>query len=184
MKELILQAKEGNNEALEQVVSKYKGLVRSVANRFYLVGGDKDDLLQEGMIGLFHAVTCFDETKGSFPSFAETCILRQILDTVKSDSAFKNKPLNSSVDLESLEHVASPSNPLERLLQKEYAEKVAVFIENEFSDFEKQVVRLFSDGYNYISIAEKLGKTYKAVDCALQRARKKLLAFEKSYLKK
>lgn len=184
MKNLILQAKRGDQAALEQVVSLYKGLVRSLANKFYLVGGDKDDLLQEGMIGLFYAINCYDEDKGSFPSFAETCILRQILDTVKRDSAFKNKPLNNSVDLEKLENVASSSNPLERLLHKEYAEKVAVFIENEFSDFEKQVVRLFSDGYNYLSIAEKTGKTYKAVDSALQRARKKLLTFEKSYLKK
>ena len=177
MDKIIQEAKNGDPTAIEQLVADYKGLVRSLANRFYLVGGDKDDLLQEGMLGLVYAINSYDETKGSFPSFVELCVLRQILDAVKRDSAVKNKPLYNYVNLDVTKDWTDGSNPLERLLQKEYAEKVARLIAEKLSPWERVVVTLFSEGYSYDDIAERTGKSVKAVDGALQRARKKLTEF-------
>ena len=174
MDTIIQEAKRGNPTAIEQLVSDFKGLVRSLANRFYLVGGDKDDLLQEGMLGLIHAINGYDESKGSFPSFVELCVLRQILDAVKRDSAVKQKPLYNYVNLDATKDWTDGSNPLERLLQKEYAEKVARVIAEKLSPWERKVVTLFSEGYSYEDVAAITGKSVKAVDGALQRARRKL----------
>lgn len=175
MDETILRAKSGDQSAMEKLASQYKGLVRSLANKFYLVGGDKDDLLQEGMLGLFYAVTYYDEDKGSFPAFVELCVFRQIVDAVKHDAGQKNKPLYNYVDIDEAESIPAESEPLASLLKKEYAEKVSEVIETQLTPYEKQVLRLFIDGYSYEDIAEKTNKSYKAVDGALQRARKKLL---------
>ena len=178
MDKLIEQAKRGEQVAVEQLVANYKGLIRSLANRFYLVGGDKDDLLQEGMLGLFSAIQSYDETKGSFPSFVELCVLRQILDAVKRDSAEKQKPLYNYVDLDVTKNWADGSNPLEKLLQKEYAEKVAFVLNVKLSPLERKVVTMFSEGYSYDDIMVQTNKSYKAVDGALQRARKKLTDYK------
>ena len=177
MDKIILEAKNGNPAAIEQLVADYKGLVRSLANRFYLVGGDKDDLLQEGMLGLVYAINNYDETKGSFPSFVELCVLRQILDAVKRDSAVKQKPLYNYVNLDVTKEWTDGSNPLERLLQKEYAARVARVLEEKLSPLEREVVTLFSEGYSYDDIMARIGKSYKAVDGALQRARRKLTKY-------
>jgi RNA polymerase sporulation-specific sigma factor len=173
--DIIQKAKNGDSLAVEEIVAQYKGLVRSLANRFYLVGGDKDDLLQEGMLGLFYAISNYDQTKGSFPAFAELCIKRQIVDAVKRDSAIKNKPLANYVDLNSALDVEDDCNPLESLLHKEHALKIAMVIANVLTPFERTVITLFAQGYSYEDIAEKTNKSYKSVDGALQRARKKLL---------
>lgn len=126
MDKIIEQAKCGNQLALEQIASQYKGLIRSYANKFYIVGGDKEDLLQEGMLGLYFAVLNYDEEKGSFPAFVELCVLRQILDAVKRDNGAKNKPLYNYVSIDDVSNIiADSSNPLENLLQREYAEKVS-----------------------------------------------------------
>ncbi len=176
MDKIIEQAKCGNQLAIEQISAQYKGLIRSYANKFYLVGGDKEDLLQEGMLGLYFAVINYDEEKGSFPAFVELCVLRQILDAVKRDNGAKNKPLYNYVDIDEVRNVITDSStPLENLLRKEHAERVAHIIETKLTPTEKQVIKLFSEGYSYEDISEKLGKSYKAVDGALQRARKKLL---------
>ncbi len=173
--DLIQKAKSGDGLAIEELVSQYKGLVRTLANRFYLVGGDKDDLLQEGMLGLYFAVTNYDQTKGSFPAFAQLCIKRQIVDAVKRDSANKNKPLYNYVDLDTALNLEDDCNPLESLLHKEQAQKVATVIANNLTPFERTVITLFAQGYSYEDIAQKTSKSYKSVDGALQRARKKLL---------
>ena len=176
MDKIIEQAKHGNQLAIEQLSCEYKGLIRSYANRFYLVGGDKDDLLQEGMLGLYFAVINYDENKGSFPQFVKLCVLRQILDAVKRDSGAKNKPLSNYVDIDEVRNViVDSSNPLENLLHKEYAAKVSKIIESNLTPLEKRVLMLFAEGFSYEDISEKLEKSYKAVDGALQRARKKLL---------
>ena len=119
MDTLIQQAKQGDQIAIEQIVADYKGLLRSLANKFYLVGGDKDDLLQEGMIGLFHAIQDFNDQKGSFPAFVKLCVGRQLVDAVKRDNAYKNRPLLNYVEISFAEHLTDESNPLEELLQKE-----------------------------------------------------------------
>ena len=99
MDTIIQQAKQGDQIAIEQIVADYKGLLRSLANKFYLVGGDKDDLLQEGMIGLFHAIQDFNDQKGSFPAFVKLCVGRQLVDAVKRDNAYKNRPLLNYVEI-------------------------------------------------------------------------------------
>lgn len=177
MDTLIQEAKQGNPDALEQLVSDFKGLVRALANRFYLVGGNKDDLLQEGMIGLMHAINCYDDSKGTFPSFAKLCILRQILDAVKRDSAVKQKALRDYENLDEMQDLPDGSNPLDSLLQKEYAQKVAQILVDKLSPLEKKVVTLFSQGYSYEDVAKLLDKSIKSVDGALQRARKKLVEY-------
>lgn len=177
MDKIIEQAKYGNQLAIERLANEYKGLIRSYANKFYLVGGDKDDLLQEGMLGLFYAVTYYEEEKGSFPAFVELCVLRQILDAVKRDNGAKNKPLYNYVDIDEVQNsIVDSSNPLENLLRKEHAEKVSKIIETNLTPLEKRVLKLFAEGFSYEDISEQLEKSYKAVDGALQRARKKLLA--------
>lgn len=179
MDEIIKQAKDGNQSAIEQLVNSYKGLIRSLANRYYLVGGDKDDLLQEGMLGLFYAITYYDEDKGSFPSFVQLCVLRQILDAVKRDNGVNQKPLSNYVKLDNALIFSEDANsPLDNLLRKEYSLKVAQVINEKLTPFEKQVLTMFSDGYSYDDIADKTNKSYKAVDGALQRARRKLLSYK------
>lgn len=176
MNRLIQQAKNGNEQAIEHIVSQYKGLVRSYANKFFLVGGDKDDLLQEGMLGLFYAITNYDEEKGSFPSFVKLCVLRQILDAVRSDSGVKNKALSTSIDITEIENYTDSSTPLENLIEKEYFVKIMDLITTVLTPVEREVLTLFADGFSYDEIMRKTGKSYKATDGALQRARKKLQA--------
>lgn len=178
MEEIIKRAKSGEETAIEEIVSNYKGLIRSVANKFFLVGGDKDDLLQEGMLGLYFAIINFDENKGSFPSFVKLCVARQIMDAVRKDNSDKNKPLSAYIDIASVENITDDRTPLENLLEKEYSQKIAKIVQQQLSPLERQVVQLFGEGYSYEDITQKLNKSYKAVDGALQRARKKLLMFK------
>ena len=179
MEEIIKQAKSGNQVAIEQLVTRYKGLIRSYANKFYLVGGDKDDLLQEGMLGLFYAITYYDEDKGAFPAFVELCVLRQVLDAVKRDNGVKQKPLSNYVELDVAANITDMSDsPLENLLKKEYAERVTQLIKEKLTPYERKVLTLFADGFSYDDIATQTNKSYKAVDGALQRARRKLLMYK------
>ena len=179
MEEIIKLAKAGNQSAIEEIVASYKGLIRSYANKFFLVGGDKDDLLQEGTLGLFYAITSYDEDKGAFPAFAKVCVLRQILDVVKRDNGTGQKALDNFVDLDDIANVMDLSDgPLEKLLKKEYAEKFSRLISEKLTPFEREVLVLFADGKSYDEIANITHKSYKAVDGALQRARRKLLEYK------
>ncbi len=178
MENLVLRAKNGEEGAVEEIVAQYKGLIRAFANKFFLVGGDKDDLLQEGMLGLYFAILNFNQTKGSFPSFVKLCVMRQIIDAVKRDSSDKNKALANYLDISIAENLTDDRTPLTDLLEKESAEKVRHIIQTQLSPLERQVAELFAEGYSYEDISAKLNKSYKAVDGALQRARKKLLSFK------
>lgn len=177
MDDLVFRAKNGEEEAVEAIVTQYKGLIRSVANKFFLVGGDKDDLLQEGMLGLYFAILNFDESKGSFPSFVKLCVLRQIIDAVKKDNSERNRALANYLDISLAENLPDDHTPLQDLLEKEAAQRVRRIMETQLSPLEKKTVELFAEGYSYDDVAEKLQVSYKAVDGALQRARKKLLMF-------
>lgn len=177
LENLIALAKQGDQNAIEQIVNQYKGLIRSLANKFYLVGGNKEDLLQEGMLGLFYAINGYDQTKGAFPAFAKLCVTRQILDAVQRDGAEKNRPLANYVEIELMEDVEDQSSPLQNLLSKEYAQKVATVIKEHLTQTERKVLQLFASGYTYEDIMKCTNKSYKAVDGALQRARKKLIQF-------
>ncbi len=178
MDNLVKRAKLGEESAVEEIVAQYKSLIRAVANKFFLVGGDKDDLLQEGMLGLYFAILNFDESKGNFPSFVKLCVVRQIIDAVKRDSSDRNKALANCLDISIAENLPDDHTPLQDLLDKEASKKVRDIIETQLTPLERQVVQLFAEGYSYDDIAEKSNVSYKAVDGALQRARKKLLMFK------
>lgn len=174
VQQLALRAKQGDQQAFEQLAENFKNLVRSVANSYYLVGGNKDDLFQEGLLGLFLAINNYDETKGAFPSFARLCIRNKILDAVNKDQADKNKPLSNYQEISQAESIPDARTPLDDVLGKEYAAKVAQAIQTKLSPMERNVSLLFAEGYSYEDIAAKIGKSEKSVGKALERARAKL----------
>ena len=173
--ETILKAKQGDVNAMNEICTEYKGLVKSIANKFYLDGGDNEDLLQEGMIGLFKAVGNYDPDKGAFPSFVKTCVLRQIIGVVKKANDNKNRSLSNYVELSQIYDLAQiGGTPLDVLIEKEGREKIHNIIPEKLSPLEKEAFLLFILGYNYDEIGAELNKSYKSVDGAIQRARKKL----------
>ncbi len=175
---LVLKAQSGDDDAMEKVLLQYKNVVRGIANRYFLVGGDREDLLQEGMYGLFKAVRDFDAQKTSFRTFAHTCILRQVLTAVKRYGNDKNKSLQFYVPLddEVLKNASlTSSDPLESAIARESQEILDKKISDKLSPLEKSVAKLFINGFSYEEIATQLNKSVKSVDGALQRVRKKLV---------
>ena len=173
--EKILKAKQGDADALNDICTEYKGLVKSIANKFYLAGGDNEDLLQEGMMGLFKAIGNYDPDKGAFPAFVKTCVLRQIISVVKKANDNKNRTLTNYVELSQIYDLAQiGGSPLDVLIEKEGRENILQTIQEKLSPLEREVFLLFILGYDYDSICVELGKSYKSVDGAIQRARKKL----------
>ncbi len=173
--ETILKAKQGDASAMNDICTEYKGLVKSIASKFYLVGGDNEDLLQEGMIGLFKAVGNYDPNKGAFPSFVKICVLRQIIGVVKRANDNKNRSLINYVELSQIHDLAQiGGSPLDVLIEKEDEERFYKTITEKLSPLEKEAFLLFYIGYGYDEICQELGKSYKSVDGAIQRARKKL----------
>ena len=170
----------GSREAEEALVTRYNRLVRTCARPFFLVGGDSEDLIQEGMLGLFKAVRDYKPGKeASFATFAGLCIDRQMYSAVASSQRQKHQPLNSFVSL------SEPVSEQElRLVDEETPEEIMISRENvigmherikeRLSKFEYQVLELYLKGYDYTQIAEKLGKQPKAIDNALQRIRSKV----------
>lgn len=185
--ELVELSASGDRRATEFILTKYKNLVRSRAKSYFLAGADHDDIVQEGMIGLFKAIRDFDITKqASFHGFAEVCIKRQIISAVKASTRQKHMPLNSYVSLSEPAYDDSERSlvdmlaqrdaidPEELLLRREKAEHISVEIENKLSGLEKIVLSLYMRGMNYQEIAVELGRTPKSIDNALQRIKKKL----------
>ena len=178
--ELIARLRAGEREITDYLIDKYKSLVRTRARALYLVGGDHEDLIQEGMLGLFKAVRDYKPVKeASFATFAGLCIDRQMYSAVASSQRQKHQPLNSFVSL------SEPVSEQElRLVDEETPEEIMISRENvigmherikeRLSKFEYQVLELYLKGYDYTQIAEKLGKQPKAIDNALQRIRSKV----------
>ena len=178
--ELIDQLREGDRQVMDYICDKYKNLVRSKAKSMYILGGDSEDLIQEGMLGLFKAVRDYKPGKeASFATFAGLCIDRQMYSAVASSQRQKHQPLNSFVSL------SEPVSEQElRLVDEETPEEIMISRENvigmherikeRLSKFEYQVLELYLKGYDYTQIAEKLGKQPKAIDNALQRIRSKV----------
>lgn len=190
--EIMRQIRQGDDLGVDFLLEKYKNLVRKKARALYLIGGDNDDLIQEGMIGLYKAIRDYREEKeSSFLGFANLCIERQLYNAVKGANRLKNSPLNSYVSLdvpvggdrgaeecgqtlgETLER-AGISNPEDILIDKERVGKIESYIQNHLSQFEQNVVNLYVEGMNYQQIAEHLERTPKSIDNALQRIKKKL----------
>lgn len=167
------RAANGDNEAMEEVVRRFMPLLRSYANTYFILGGDKDDILQEGMLGLFFAVRDFDKSQGAFIPFAVMCIKGRIYAAIRQANANKQSPLNSCVELSDNE-ISQNDDPLETLLKKEWLETFWFAVNTKLSKTEKTVVEMYLSGKSYSDIAEQLGKDVKTVDNALTRARKKL----------
>lgn len=180
--ELTVRFHQGDELAMNFILNKYKPLVRKKARPLYLMGGDNDDLIQEGMIGLYQAVRDFNHSKAaSFYSFAELCISRQMYSAITASKRKKHIPLNSYVSLngeyqENQEPLLLNTNPENLVLDKEYLTMVEYEIERSLSTFEKKVLTLYLSGISYTEISDQLGKSSKSVDNALQRIRAKLSA--------
>ena len=185
--ELISLIKSGNNNALDFLIEKYQELVNMKVSKYFIIGAEKEDIIQEGMIGLFKAVKNFDAKKqNSFKTFANLCIERQLITAIKTSNRQKHMPLNSYLSLNTsaydednsasiLEVFNSHSveDPLDTITKKEYYKLVESTIDKSLSDFEKEVLKRFVQGESYVSIAQKLDAPVKSIDNAIQRIRKK-----------
>ena len=177
-------AAEGEREAEEALVDRYLQLVRAIARPFFLVGGDSEDLIQEGMFGLLSAVRQYDPENGaSFRTFAEHCIRKRIISAIRSASRLKHFPLNDGLSLEQLSEDASlpfaaipaiQPSPEELVLARESKEELYSAFRSRLSKFEIRVLDLYLDGLSYQIIAQRLGKDQKSIDNAVQRIRRKM----------
>ena len=186
-----MRLRDGEENITDYIMDKYKNLVKSKAKSMYILGADSDDLIQEGMIGLFKAVRDYDSGRdASFFTFADLCISRQMYTAVQASGRQKHAPLNSYISLYG--HVASGSeqgeeaqllnllsskaelSPEEMMIDKENVKSLEQTIERELSTFEKQVLDLYLTGMSYVQIAKVLGRDGKSADNALQRIKGKL----------
>ena len=187
-------SKNKNNLALDCLIDRYKDIVGMKANKFFMVGAEKEDMLQEGYIGLYKAVKSFDEQKqNSFKTFAGICIERQMITAVKNSNRQKHIPLNSSLSLNSgaydendntevmeiLDTRKTGEYPLDIITKKEYYTVIEKAIDDSLSDFEKKVLVHYRNGETYLEIANKLESKVKSVDTAIQRVRKKAAKIKK-----
>ncbi len=169
------KAAEGDKQAMEELVEIFMPLLKSYARTYFLLGGDKDDVLQEGMLGLFFAVRDFDPKQGPFFPFAVMCIKGRIYAAIRQSRSNKQSPLNSCVELTENEFLVS-DDPIEILLKKEWTEAFWGAVNTRLSKTEKKVVEAYLAGKSYAEIATELNKDVKTVDNALSRARHKLKA--------
>ena len=178
--ELIAKLRQGEPEVMDYLIDKYKSMVRQKARVLYLVGGEQDDLIQEGMIGLFKAVRDYHAEKdASFRTFAQLCVDRQMYHAIQSSNRQKHQPLNSYVSMSSEEwenevRTMLQQSPENIVIAQENAAHLESKIRNQLSKFENQVLDMYLDGDNYLTIADKMGKTPKSIDNALQRIRMKV----------
>ena len=189
--EVALLAQNADGAALEYLLNKYKNFVRSRARSYFLIGADHEDIVQEGMIGLYKAIRDFRTDRlSSFRAFAELCITRQIITAIKTATRQKHIPLNSYVSLNkpiyddehdrTLLDVISEeiqSNPEELLISQEDLTLIEGRIGEMLSPLEKQVLLRYLDGKSYQEISEELGRHVKSIDNALQRIKRKLLKY-------
>lgn len=186
--ELVLSAREGNTAVLEYVINKYKNFVRAKARSYFLIGADREDIVQEGMIGLYKAIRDFRNDKlSSFRAFAELCITRQIITAIKTATRQKHIPLNSYVSLNkpiydeesdrTLLDILTASkitDPEELIISREELVSIESKIGEILSDLELEVLMSYLQGKSYQEIAVDLDRHVKSIDNALQRVKRKL----------
>jgi len=189
--EIVTMAQEADGTALEYLLNKYKNFVRSKARSYFLIGADHEDIVQEGMIGLYKAIRDFKHDKlSSFRAFAELCITRQIITAIKTATRQKHIPLNSYVSLNKplydeesdrtlLDVIIEgrATNPEELLISQEDLMNIRDKIDEVLSGLEQEVLAAYLDGESYQEIAENLGRHVKSIDNALQRVKRKLEKF-------
>lgn len=189
--ELILMYRDGEEEAASFIMNKYKNLVRKKASSMYILGADRDDLIQEGMIGLFKAVRDYDMGRDvNFYTFADLCVSRQMYTAVQASNRQKHLPLNTYISIYSQCMTSEEgtdeytlmntltarkeANPEEMVIEQENVEQIESAILKELSEFEKQVFELHLTGMTYTEIAKVLGRDEKSTDNALQRMKSKI----------
>ncbi|ANB59589.1 RNA polymerase sporulation sigma factor SigH [Anoxybacteroides amylolyticum] len=186
--ELVERVHQGDSDALDFLIHKYQNFVRAKARSYFLVGADREDIVQEGMIGLYKAIRDFKEDKlTSFKAFAELCITRQMITAIKTATRQKHIPLNSYVSLDkpiydeesdrTLMDVlsgAKPTDPEELIINREEVDDIEVKMAELLSDLERKVLVLYLDGRSYQEISEELNRHVKSIDNALQRVKRKL----------
>jgi RNA polymerase sporulation-specific sigma factor len=187
---LIALAKQGDADALDRLVRRYHGFVRLKASSYFLAGGDSEDLIQEGLVGLYKAIRDYrTDRESSFRNFAELCITRQIITAVKTATRNKHTPLNQYVSFSSSpagqqgdgeptldEFLPGPSvdDPVSRVISSEELRALVDCLSAELSELESEVLSLYLDGRPYEEIAERTGRDTKTVDNALQRVKRKV----------
>ena len=187
-------AKHGNVEALEYLINKYKNFVRAKARTYFLIGADREDIIQEGMIGLYKAIRDYRcDRQASFRAFAEICVTRQIITAIKTATRQKHIPLNSYISLNkpvfdeeserTLGEVVTTdkaSNPEDLFINQENLLDIESTMHRILSPLEQEVVALYLEGKSYVEIAQQLNRHVKSVDNALQRVKRKLEIYLKN----
>lgn len=189
--DLIEIIKSGDKNALEYLIDRYKELVNIKVSKYYIVGAERDDIVQEGLIGLFKAIKCYKpDQQNSFKSFANMCVERQLITAIKTSNRQKHMPLNSYLSLNMSAYDEEDENntsimeifnssliedPLDTITKKEYYASVENAIDKALSNFERQVLNRYVNGESYVEIAQKLDAPVKSIDNAIQRIRKKAI---------
>lgn len=190
--ELIKIIKAGDEQAFDYLINKYKELVNMKVSKYFIIGAEREDIVQEGLIGLFKAIKDYKpDMQNSFKSFANMCIERQLITAIKTSNRQKHMPLNSylSLNLSAYDEddsdsdtslidifdASSAEDPLDTLTKKEYFKFIEETIDKTLSDFEKKVLSQYINGKSYVQIAENLDTPVKSIDNAIQRIRKKAI---------
>ena len=192
--DLIKLIKSDSKCALEYLINRYKNLVNMKVSKYYMIGAEREDIEQEGLIGLFKAIKSYQpEKQNSFKTFANICIERQLITAIKSSNRQKHMPLNSylslninaydneddgnnsNTDLLGVLNTNLVEDPLDTITQKEYYQIVENTIDKTLSDFEKKVLSQYMQGQSYVQIAQNLDTPVKSIDNAIQRIRKKAI---------
>jgi RNA polymerase sporulation-specific sigma factor len=193
--QLVLKARNGDSVAMDALIRRYTGFVRLKASSYFLAGGDNDDLLQEGLIGLYKAVRDFRSDKEtSFRSFAELCVTRQIITAIKTATRFKHAPLNTYVSFSQTPAGQDPDSdvtlgdalpgshvhdPSVAVISTDELKSLVFCLGTGLSPLEADALRMYLEGSSYEDMAERLGCDTKTIDNALQRVKRKILAHQK-----
>jgi RNA polymerase sporulation-specific sigma factor len=194
--QLVVKARNGDSQALDQLIRRYTGFVRLKASSYFLAGGDSEDLIQEGLIGLYKAVRDFRHDKEtSFRSFAELCVTRQIITAIKTATRFKHSPLNTYVSFSHTPAGQDPdgectlgdalpgpgvNDPSVCVISTEELQSLVFALGSGLSKLEADALKLYLEGSSYEEMAEDLDCDTKTIDNALQRVKRKILTHQKS----
>ena len=190
--DLIEIIKSGDKQAFEYLLNKYKELVNAKVSKYFIIGAERDDIVQEALIGLFKAIKDYKpDMQNSFKNFANMCIERQLITAIKTSNRQKHIPLNSylSLNISAYDEEEGESDtslidifnndliedPLDTITKKEYYQNIEAAIDKSLSDFEKKVLNKYINGKSYVEIAEELDTPVKSIDNAIQRIRKKAI---------
>ncbi|MGL6065803.1 MAG: sigma-70 family RNA polymerase sigma factor [Cetobacterium sp.] len=193
-KQDIILAQSGDEDSIEKIIKEYEGAVYKNNRSFFLKGGDSDDLMQEGLIGLIKAIKSYDDSRNAcFSTFANLCIRRQMITAIKNHNSDKYKNLNQAMQVEGYStheeniHYSYPSlgfySPEDIFLGKELVYLLTNFLNENLSSLEKKVFNFLCKEYSYIEIANFLDESPKKIDNTIQRVKKKILSYLSSYSK-